>query len=120
LLFTHFQYKPRFKFGVEAKLLAETDTLSKNATTLIREYVENAGMGKFINKIYEEDGFMLGYILNGETKKIVVKINLKITDTYTYNERLTKHKHQYLSIYSLDGKRKELNHIFLVLPSSLN
>lgn len=118
LLFTHFQYKPRLKFGVEAKLLAETNTATKNATTLIREYVENAGMGKFINRIYEEDGFMLGYILNGETEKIVPKINLRITDIYTEKEHLTKHKSYYLSTYNLDGKQKELNHIFLVFPST--
>ncbi len=120
LLFTHLQYKPRLKFGVEAKLLAETNTATKKATTLIKEYVENAGMGKFINKIYEEDGFMLGYILNGETDKIVPKINLKITDTYTVKEHLTKHKNHYLSTYNLDGKQKELNHIFLVFSSSPN
>jgi hypothetical protein len=120
LLFTHFQYKPRLKFGVEAKLLAETNTLSKNATALIREYVGNAGMGKFINKIYEEDGFMLGYILNGETENIVPKINLKITDTYTDKEHLTEHKNHYISTYTLDSKQKELNHIFLVFPGSSN
>lgn len=114
LLFTHLQYKPRLKFGVEAKLLTEINTVTKNATTLIREYVENAGMGKFINKIYEGDGFMLGYILNGETEQIVARINLKITDTYTDKEHLTKHKNHYISTYTLDGKRKELNHIFLV------
>jgi len=118
--FTHFQHKPRLKFGVEAKLLAEINTATKNATTLIKEYIENAGMGKFINRIYEEDGFMLGYILNGETEKIVTKINLKITGTYSKNEHLTKHKNHYLSTYNLGGKQKELNHIFLILPISPN
>lgn len=120
LLFTHFQYKPRLKFGVEAKLLAETNTPSKNATTLIKEYVEDAGMGKFINKIYEEDGFMLGYILNGEADKIVNRINLKITTTYSANEHLSKHKGHYLSTYTLEGKQKELHHIFLNFSNFYN
>jgi hypothetical protein len=63
---------------------------------------------------------MLGYVLNGETDKIVPKINLKITDTYTHNEHLTKHKNHFISTYTLDSKRKELNHIFLVFSSSSN
>lgn len=120
LLLTHFQYKPRLKFGVEAKLLAETNTATKNATTLIREYVENAGMGKFINRIYEEDGFMLGYILNGEKEQIVQKINLKITNTYSNKEHLIKHKNHYLSTYILNKKQKEIHHILLFFSGSPN
>jgi hypothetical protein len=113
LLFTNFQYKPRLKFGIEAKLLLEQSTTTKNATTLINEYVENAGMGKFINRIYESDGFMLGYILNGNTESIVEKINLKITNTYTENEQLIKHTKHYVSSYAYCDVRKELYHIFL-------
>lgn len=113
LYFTHFQSKPRIKFGIEAKLVAEQSTSTKSATTLINEYVEDAGMGKFINKLYEDDGFMLGYIINGKIESIVSKINMKINTTYTVKELLLKHKKHYMSSYVFDDKRKELHHIFL-------
>jgi len=113
LHFTHFQIKPRIKFGVEAKLLAEQSIPSKSATSLINEYVKDAGMGKFINKIYENDGFMLGYIINGKTDIIVSKINLKISTTYSVKEQLFKHKNHFISSYSCDNNRKVIDHIFL-------
>ena len=113
LHFTNFNYQPRIKFGVEAKLLAETNTPTKRAAFLIDEYVEVAGMGKFIKGVYEDDGFMLGYILNGTTEKIVGNINLKVTSTYSAKEQLSKSIKNYFSIYTLKGKIKELCHIFL-------
>ena len=113
LHFTHFSYKPRIKFGVEAKLLAEKNTSSRRANFLIDEYVEDSGMGKFIKGIYETDGFMLGYILNGKVNKIVRNINLKINSKYSDKEILTKNKKNYISSYSFKGNFKELFHIFL-------
>lgn len=113
LHFTNFSYYPRIKFGIEAKLLAEANTYSKNATTLIKEYVEDAGMGKFIKGIYEDDGFMLGYILNGKSEQIVININTKVTLTYSDKEQLKKNKGHYISTYTLDGKYKDIYHIFL-------
>jgi hypothetical protein len=120
LHFTNFNYKPRIKFGVEAKLLAETNTSSRSATFLTNEYVEDAGMGKFIKGTYEDDGFMLGYILNGTTDTIVVNINLKVTATYSVKEQLSKSKKHYISTYALNGKEKELYHIFLNFSKRLN
>ena len=113
LHFTNFNYKPRIKFGVEAKLLAQTNSSSRSATFLTNEYVEDAGMGKFIKGIYEDDGFMLGYILNGKTDSIVVNINIKVTSTYSVKEQLIKIKRHYISTYTLNGKDRELYHIFL-------
>jgi hypothetical protein len=117
LHFTSFNYKPRIKFGVEAKLLAETNTFKKNATFLTSEYVEDAGMGKFIKGIYEDDGFMLGYILNGKADSIVININLKVTLTYSAKEHLSKSGKHFMSNYNLKGKTKELFHIFLDFSS---
>lgn len=118
---THFQTKPRIKFGVEAKLIAEHNTVTRTAATLINEYVENAGMGKFINQIYDkaffDEGFMLGYMLNGSLDGVVSKINFKISTAYSASEQLSKHKKHYISSYSIDAKRKELNHIFLGFTS---
>lgn len=120
LYFTHFQYLPRFKFGVEAKLLVEQPTSTKNVNFLIKEYVGDAGMGKFLNQIYEDDGFMLGYILNGKTENIVDIINLKIATTYSTKEQLSKHKKHYISSYTSRNKQKELPHIFLDFSIFLN
>lgn len=102
----------KIKFGVEAKLLIETNTSTKNATFLTNEYVGDTGMGKFIKGIYGYDGFMLGYILNGETDQIIGRINLKITSTYSDKEQIGKSQRYYLSNYTLKGKNKELYHIF--------
>jgi len=113
LLFVHFHSKPRFKIGIEAKLLAETDTSTKRASYLINEYVHNKGMGKFINRLYEEDGFMLGYILNGFEQNIITKINIKITKTYSIERRIKNCGRHYASSYVFDGNPKELVHIFL-------
>ncbi len=113
LHFTNFNFSPRIKFGIESKLLAETNTSSKNAASLIKEYVEDAGMGKFIKGIYEEDGFMLGYLLNGKTDQIVLKINTKVASTYSDKEQLKKKKVHYISNYVFEGKDKDIYHIFL-------
>lgn len=110
----------KMKFGVEAKLLAETNTSSRSATFLTSEYVEDAGMGKFIKKIYEDDGFMLGYILNGTIDKIVMNLNLKISLVYSATEQLNKNKKHYTSKYIFNDKTRELYHIFLNFSSPSN
>ena len=120
LHFTNFNYNPRIKFGVEAKLLAETNTLTKGASFLIDEYVEDKGMGKYIKGIYENDGFMLGYILNGKEESIVANINLKVTSTYSAREQLSKVEKHYLSTYVLNEKNKELYHLFLDVSTLSN
>ena len=113
LFFTHFQSTPRVKFGVEAKLVAEHNTPTRSATTLNTDYVEDAGMGKFINKLYETEGFMLGYIINGNKENIVDVINKKINNTYSNKEQLIKDNQHYISTYFIEADKKELVHIFL-------
>lgn len=107
----------KFRFGVEAKLLAETNYKTKVATTLIREYVEDAGMGKFIKNLYApnsyNEGFMLGHILNGTTENIVKKINERIITTYSFREQLSRYNNRYISSYKNDEELKRLYHIFL-------
>jgi len=118
------QSNEKFKFGVEAKLLAENNHGSKIATTLIKEYVEDAGMGKFINNIYDpnsyNEGVMLGHILNGEVENIMKKINDKITSTYSNQECLSPHNNHYVSNYADNGKKKNLYHIFLNFSTLAN
>ena len=113
LHFTNFNYRPRIKFGIEAKLLAEKNTSTKRANFLIDEYIGDAGMGKFLKGIYEDNGFMLGYILNGNTNSIVSRINLKISSTYSMEEQLSKSERYYISTYHLNKDSKELFHVFL-------
>jgi hypothetical protein len=117
LHFTNLNYSPRIKFGVEAKLLAHTNTSSRSAIFLTNEYVEDAGMGKFIKGIYEDDGFMLGYILNGDTNKIIGNINLRISSTYSEKDNLRLSGKYYISTHNYDKKSKELVHIFLDFSS---
>ena len=107
----------KFYFGVEAKLLAETNYKNKTASFLIKEYVEDAGMGKFINNLYDRssynEGFMLGHLLNGTVEGIVGKINERIDPTYSENERLSKSSRWYISNYNHNGIQKKLYHMFL-------
>jgi hypothetical protein len=118
--FTNFNYKPRIRFGVEAKLIAEKNTSTKRATFLISEYVEDAGMGKFLKGDYEDDGFMVGYILNGKTSNIVNKLNFKIVETYSIQEQINKMQQHYLSDYTFNGRDKKLYHIFLDFSTLMN
>lgn len=112
------------KFGIEAKLILESNYKTKKATSLINEYVEDAGMGKFINNIYDKKtydiGFMLGYILNGDIKNIKEKINEKITTTYSTNEHLVENENHYISKYVDDKTVKNLYHFFLDFSSLCN
>lgn len=114
----------KLKFGVEAKLLLESDYKTKKANTLIKEYIEDAGMGKFINNIYDKnaynDGFMLGYILNGDIENIKDKINERITTTYSLNEHLVENENHYISKYVDDKIVKNLYHFFLDFSSLCN
>jgi len=107
----------KFRFGVEAKLLAENNYKLKNATNLIKEYIEDAGMGKFIKNLYDptsyNEGIMLGHILNGKIETIKDKINDKIKSAYSDSECLSKKDKHYISNYICDGKTKNLHHIFL-------
>ena len=81
-------------------------------------------MGKFINNIYDKnaynDGFMLGYILNGAIENIKDKINEKITNTYSLNEHLVENENHYISKYFDDKTVKKLYHFFLDFSSLYN
>jgi len=67
IYFESWNSKYSIEYGVEAKVLVENDFLSRVASTLIREYVSNSGMGKYINGIYKKRGCMIGYVVEGST-----------------------------------------------------
>lgn len=51
IYFESWNSKYSIEYGVEAKVLVENDFMNRVASTLIREYVSNSGMGKYINGI---------------------------------------------------------------------
>lgn len=89
------------EYGVEAKVLIENNFMSRKAATLIREYVADAGMGKFINGIYEQRGCMLGYIIEGKIPNIILKINARI-------EKVMEQSHCLISDNLLKCKHEEI------------
>lgn len=115
-IFTWDKSNGRFRFGVEAKLLSENNFDKKIANNLIKEYVEDAGMGKFIKNLYDPEsyniGVMLGQIINGTVENIKNRINDKIRNIHSDNECLIKNNDNYISNYSDNGIRKDLHHIF--------
>jgi len=124
LILTWNKDNEKFRFGVEAKLLAETNYKTKVASTLIKEYVEDAGMGKFIKNLYDPSSYnerlMLGHILNGTAESIVKKINERIINTYSIQEQLDEYGNHYISSYANEEKRRNLYHIFLNFSTLVN
>ncbi len=102
----------RFDFDIEAKLLGEQSVGSYSCTDLVREYVKEAGMGKFLKSIYHNDGFMLGYVINGKSENLIPKINIKIADTYSIEEIIKPKDEYYISNYTATSP-KVLHHLFL-------
>ncbi|HEY4785718.1 MAG TPA: hypothetical protein VIH57_06700 [Bacteroidales bacterium] len=88
IYFENWESKRRIEFGVEAKLLIENNINNKRASTLIHEYISDAGMGKFINRIYEKRGCMIGYIVEGSIANIVLKINQQVSKTLSNEQCL--------------------------------
>lgn len=78
------------EYGIEAKLLIGNNFANKLAKTLIREYVGEAGMHKFINGLYKKKGCMVGYIIEGDINNIVIEINKKIESLLDKNQCLAK------------------------------
>lgn len=72
----------RIEYGVEAKILTENNFKNRVATTLIKDYVSDKGMGKFINKLYDKRGVMVGYIVEGSNDEIIKNINTQVTNHF--------------------------------------
>jgi hypothetical protein len=101
IYFESWYSKSHVEYGVEAKLLIENDFLSRIASTLIREYVSDSGMGKYINGIYKKRGCMVGYIVEGNISNIIKKINKQIEKVMDKKQSLEKDNH-------LKSKHKEI------------
>lgn len=73
--------KKRLEYFVEAKNLIETDCYKTGRTSMIRaqekhERYINTGIDHFVTGKYPQRGCIVGYVLQGETTKIVEKINI--------------------------------------------
>jgi hypothetical protein len=101
IYFESWYSKYPIEFGVEAKLLIENNFMNRVASTLIREYVSNSGMGKYINGIYKKRGCMIGYIVEGSIPNIIRKINTRI-------EKVMDSKQYLVKDCSLKYKHKEI------------
>jgi hypothetical protein len=119
LILENWNNKNKVKFGVEAKLLVETKYKNKRGTTLVREYVSDAGMGKYIKNIYQRKGIMVGYVLEGTISKIISRINTEVTAVYNHHHLLNLVDDDlypletYLSIHSSGGENLLLYHLML-------
>lgn len=119
LCFQNWNTKNKFIFGIEAKLLIENNFKKRNAAILIKEYVSEKGMSKFINGIYEERGCMVGYILEGSIVNILTNINSEVIRVYDKAQCLIKNTNKKLNhdeIYTSNHKGKleyDLYHLIL-------
>ncbi|MDP8202832.1 MAG: hypothetical protein P9M11_11930 [Candidatus Tenebribacter burtonii] len=95
-----FQDKKPFTYYIEAKNLSENDWQKEIgskvvASSQIKRYVET-GIENFINERYPT-GCLAGYVVNGNIKKIVAKINSKLAKLNRSDE--------YLSMIDLDTNK---------------
>ncbi len=112
-------------YGIEAKILVETDWRTRRAYDLRARYVDT-GIDNFINGKYSfkmPSGCIVGYIVQGSASEIATKINNLLSHRGRDNELITN-RHSingcpdcYHSehIRITDDKKIELYHIFLTL-----
>lgn len=110
--------RPPFLF--EAKLV------KKNSNTCCRAYISEAGMRKFINRLYEGRGAMLGYIMHENAQEVMENINNEISKEGSYSPtEILKFKNwgiDYDYIYEshhtqIDSLQQiDLRHLFLIFP----
>ncbi|MCZ7383857.1 MAG: hypothetical protein O8C63_03805 [Candidatus Methanoperedens sp.] len=110
-------------YGLEAKILVETDWKKRSASYLLNRYIKT-GIGNFVNGRYSHEmsrGCITGYVLQGSTPEIVLKINNILLQDGRSKEVIEKsesingcpHYYQSRHIRNTDKKKIELQHVFL-------
>jgi hypothetical protein len=110
-------------YGLEAKILVETDWKKRSASYLLKRYI-NTGIGNFINGRYSQGmpkGCLIGYVLHGSASEIALKINTLILSDGQSKEGIVKSAsisycpdyYQSRHIRTTDKKKIELQHVFL-------
>lgn len=118
LYFSNWNTPKRVEYGVEAKLLVENDFQGKLCKTLIKEYTGSAGMNKYINGTYKQQGCMIGYVIEGKVENIISKINNQVEQDFDAKQKLIRStaphfKHEEIYISSHDGLDYPLFHLIL-------
>ena len=112
----------RVEFGVKPSCV-ENYFMGKIATTLIREYVSDAGMRKYIDGIYKQRGCMIGYVVEGEVLRTLLKKSMLEIRTSLTNEqcliRDNSKKFQHRDIYKSEHPNK-LDYILYHLMLQFN
>ena len=106
---TNNQTKKKFDYFIEAKNLCETDWNKSDGATVkssyqLNRYV-NKGIKHFISGYYPSNGCLCGYILHGDTKNIIQKIN-EILNKKSLNNLILANpinNHSLIYNYSLDS-----------------
>lgn len=118
-----FQNREPFTFYIEAKNLSEIDWQKEKgskvvASSQIRRYV-NTGIENFITERYP-NGCLAGYVVNGNIKRIVDKVNHKLCKLHRDNECLVQIEiedniiGQFISCHITNSRNGlYLKHIFL-------
>lgn len=109
-------------YAIEAKILVEADSAKRKASALNKRYI-NTGMDNFINGRYSPvvpRGCMVGYVIQGESLKIMSSINTRLRRTNRKSETL-QNKHTVnecddcffsTHVRRTDGKSIRLYHVF--------
>jgi hypothetical protein len=108
IYFATFQSQNYLDYAIEAKILAENNIDSKNYSQLNAEYIDE-GMDRFINRIYDIQGCMLGYVIEGNPDEVILKINRILqlrrrkTDIIGNKHTINKFEYCYTSNHSSMG-----------------
>lgn len=106
--FSKWQNQKKFEYFIEAKNLCETDCTKNDGATVkssyqLNRYV-NKGIKHFISGYYPINGCLCGYILQGNTKNIIQKIN-EILDKKSLNNLILDNSinnHSLIYNYKID------------------
>ncbi|MCX2483521.1 hypothetical protein [Pedobacter sp. MR2016-24] len=107
--------RPKLSYGIEAKIIAESDLGKRNANYLCKEYIIS-GVDRFVNGTYNMDGCMIGYVVSGVPDNIIVKINHVLTSLDRGEEKVgNKHDiHGHVSCYVSNHAGFSLQHMLFL------
>ncbi len=77
----------KLRYIMEAKILVENSTATRRPGNLCEEYITE-GVDRFVAKIYEYEGCMVGYIVQGDPDKVKGMINDKFDEALRGTEKL--------------------------------
>ena len=112
-----------FEYFIEAKNLCENDWFKENgskvsASVQLNRYI-NKGVKHFLSNYYPSNGCMCGYILNGNTKKTIAKLNNILKKKSTNQLKVYKPINNYDLIYTIKHNKEELINLFFDFEKSV-